>query len=200
MTKLNLPSTTFSIGLGTKGYRREMGSTLEVDFAAYPPHVQTHIIQAGLERRFQQASTAAERAQQKEWQEANATTVDGKRKLPEPPVAGRFPWDYARLEQDAIAAMQRRDDEFRAGDLSQTGNLVSALERRAMAIAEPIVRAAFARSQREASAENVANGVQVLLASPKGEGIRAEAKRQMEQERDAAANVGDDVLDILSVA
>lgn len=202
-TTISLTRAAFTVGLGTKGVRRDLTRTVDLDVTSIPPNVATFIFGWGAERLLQQASQSAERAQVSEWQEDHAKTdKNGKRVLPEAPTASAFPWDVPRLERDAIAAMQARVAEWERGDIGRSANFLSALDRRAASIAEMKVRAALAQAKREASAETVAKGVAVLLAHEvQGPLVRAEAERQLEAERQAAqAPVDDDLMALIGQA
>lgn len=171
----------FTIGLGTKGYRRDMSGAVTVDHDKMPPAVQAHIAQLGYIKYLQQRSQVAERNQIQEWEKAHPKM--------EAPVAARFPWDLKRLEADAVKAMADAVKDLEAGKIAQAVSYLSSVDRRASELAEAGLRAGLIKAGKVVpKAEELAELVAKALAHPeKGPMLRAKAQAAIVAEAKAAA-------------
>lgn len=170
----------FTIGLGTKGYRRDMSGAVSVDWGKMPPAVQEHIAELGFIKYLQQRSQVAERNQIQAWEKANPNA--------EAPVAARFPWDLKRLETEAVKAMADAVKDLEAGKIARAVSYLSAVDRRASELAEAGLRAGLIKAGKVVpKAEELAELVARALAHPeKGPMLRAKAQAALTAEAKAA--------------
>lgn len=183
----------FTIGLGTKGYRRDMAGTVQADFSKMPQAVQEHLVELGLIKYLQQRSQVAERNQIQEWEKAHPKQ--------DAPIAARFPWDLKRLEKEAVAAMAQAVKDLEAGKIAKAVSYLSAVDRRAAELAEAGLRAGFIKAGKVVpKAEELVEHVARALAHPEaGPKLRAKAQAAIDAEAKAAQAAVADLGDLLTV-
>lgn len=191
-----LTQSIFTIGMGTKGVRAKMGGTVSFDVTKLPPAIVDAIVYKGADILLRQASQEAERVQVKEW-----CAKHGKKEEDAPAIA-RFPFDLARLERDAIAAMEKRIQGWYKGELGRGATPMNALERRASELVAAKLRVAFVRNgQAVPDAADLDALVRKVLADPeKGQKYRAEAQAQLLREQEAANSGADELADLITPA
>lgn len=189
--------TLFTIGLGTKGARAKMGGNVSFDAKKLPAHINSFIYERGADILLRQASQEAEKVQIDEWL---AKPAQKARKLTKDDVRiATFPFDFARLERDAVQAMEKRLKQWEAGALGRSAAPMNALDRRAAELIEAGLRTAFAQAKRAApdAAEMSALVASVLSHPEKGKVYREEAERQLLAAREAVAKSASGLADFI---
>lgn len=189
---LAIARTVFMLGLGTRGARATLPGTIALDASKVPAEINAMIYETGADILLRQASQDAEKAQIKEWKALPHN------KGKEPPAIRVFPFDYDRLRKDALAAMERRVQDWYAGEPGRDRPM-NQIERRAAALVEAGLRTAYNARKLALPDQAVLDKMvqDVLGDAVKGDKYRKQAQDQLEAERAAAVTYADDLGDLI---